>query len=128
VADILITSKRQLLDFLKARNIDDGEIKWTCPVCGTVNLGAYYSHSSPCGGCDKFVFPRLNLKELLKDEQEANEIAKEIASYGKRIDRQREVISDLESDLTDERRRLEDLRDELRSLKSCDMKKVREDW
>ncbi len=30
----------------------DTEVWWTCPKCGTRNLGIYYSHSRPCVGCD----------------------------------------------------------------------------
>lgn len=122
---IHFTSRQQVIDFLKSRNIDDGEIKWTCPACGTVNIGAYYSHESPCGGCTKFAFPRLNLKELLKSDQEADEIAKEIKSYGDRISRQKEVVSDLESELSEEKMALDDLIDEFRALKSCNTKAVK---
>lgn len=123
--EILITSRQQVIDFLKARSVEDTEIKWKCPRCGTVNLGAYYSHGSPCGGCDNFVFPRLNLKQILRDNEEASEIAKQIKTYFGKIMHQKEIIEDLRCDLRDEERRLDDLRDELKSLKSCDMDKVK---
>ena len=118
MTEILFTTRQQVIDFIKSRDQEDHEIKWKCPTCGTENLGAYYSHGSPCGGCDKFIFPRLNLKEILKDDKEADEIAKEIKNYGERIDRQREIISDLEGELADEKSTLNELRDELRGLKS----------
>ena len=125
--EILFTTRQQVIDFIKSRNQEDHEIKWKCPKCGTENLGAYYSHGSPCGGCDKFVFPRLNLKEILKDDKEASDIAKEIKEYNDRIARQREVIDDLRGELADEECALSELRDELKGLKSCDMSKVK-DW
>lgn len=127
MAEILFVKKQQVIDFLTSRDLEDHVIKWKCPRCGTVNLGAYYSHGSPCGGCNDFVFPRLNLKEIIKDENEATEIAKEIGRYSERIIRKMEIITDLESELSEERSELEDIRDELRELKSC-MKKVKEDW
>ena len=128
MGEIVFTSRQQVIEFLKSRNWDDGDIKWKCPECGTTNIGAYYSHGSPCGGCDKFVFPRLNLKEILKDGVEAGEIAKMIKEYSGRIARQKEVIDDLRSEIADEENTLDDLREDLRSLKSCNMKKVKVDW
>lgn len=127
MSEILFTTRQQVIDFVKSRNQEDHEIKWKCPHCGTINVGAYYSHGSPCGGCDKFVFPRLNIKEILKDDEEADMIAKEIKKYGDRISRQREIIADLEGDLEDERSALRDIQDELKELKTCSMIKVR-DW
>lgn len=124
-AQIHFTTRQQVIDFLKSRNIEDGEIKWTCPVCGTVNHGAYYSHEARCGGCDKFTFPRLSLKEFLKKDEEATEIAKELERYRERISLQREVIEDLEADLAKEKEELENLKDEFSALRSCNTKKVR---
>jgi peptidoglycan hydrolase CwlO-like protein len=127
--EIIFVKKQQVIDFLKARSIEDHEIKWTCPSCGTINLGAYYSHSSPCGGCNKFIFPRLNLKEVLKDDNEATEIAKEIKSFNARIERQWDIIEELEDELSSEKRKLDELKDELKTLKSCNMSKVKAaDW
>ena len=125
MSEIIITTRQQAIDFLKARSIEDTEIKWTCPECKTVNLGAYYSHASPCGGCEKFVFPRLNLKVLLEADAEADEIARELKYYRERIDHQRAVVNELESELSEEKETLNRLITELKGLKSCDMNKVR---
>lgn len=124
MTDIHFTKKQQVIDFLKARNVEGGEIKWTCPRCGAVNFGAYYSHEAKCGGCDKFRFPRLNLK----DEKEATEIAKEIDRYKTKISNQYEVVDELECELSEERRKLDDLKEELRDLKTCDMNKIKAEW
>ncbi|HRD26510.1 MAG TPA: hypothetical protein PLA39_09585 [Methanoculleus sp.] len=36
----------------KPTGYTDTEIWWTCPECGRKNFGIYYSHTSPCAGCD----------------------------------------------------------------------------
>lgn len=126
--EILIRTRQELIDFLKARSIEDSEIKWVCPKCGTTNNGAYHSHETRCGECGKFSFPRLSLKKTLNDEKEASEIAKEVCQYKRKIERQYEVIGDLEEELYEEKRRLDELKEELASLKSCDMEKVVPGW
>jgi len=125
MAEICFTSRQQVIDFLKSRNQDDGDIKWKCPECGTINIGAYYSRSSRCGGCVKFEFPRLNLKKLLEDGQEVAELAACRKSLIARIDRKREIVSDLQSDLADEESELSELKDELRQLERCKVEQVK---
>jgi hypothetical protein len=129
MSETVIKTKKELIAFLKARSVEDAEIKWTCPKCGTVNLGAYYSHESRCGGdrCT-FVFPRLNLRKVLESEEEATQIAKELQEYRRKIESQYEIIDDLECELGEERRRLESLKEELRDLKTCDLQKVKAEW
>jgi hypothetical protein len=129
MVEIIIKTRKQLIEFLKARSAEDAEIKWTCPTCGNVNIGAYYSHETRCGadGC-KFQFPRLNLKKVLESDAEATQIANEIKSYRERISLQYEVVEELECELGEEKRRLESLKDELADIKTCDMERVKADW
>lgn len=125
MTDLFFTSRQQVIDFLQSRDQEDHEIKWKCPSCGTENLGAYYSRESQCGGCDKFVFPRLNLKKILEDADEVVELAVYRKSLIARIDRKKEIADDLESDLDDERREIRELKDELRQLEKCKVEQVK---
>ena len=59
--NIILTNRIQVIDFLQGKPDADAEIKWTCPRCGTQNVGAYHSHETPCGGCDQYRFIRLSL-------------------------------------------------------------------
>ena len=125
MSDIIFTTRQQVIDFLQSRSQEDCEIRWTCPECKTVNLGAYYSRVSPCGGCDKFVFPRLNLAKLLEAANEVTELAKYRSSLIARIDRKKEIVSDLRSELADEENEIRELKDELRQLDKCKIEQVK---
>jgi hypothetical protein len=125
MTEIIFTTRQQVINFLKSRNQEDCEIRWTCPECKTVNLGAYYSHVSPCGGCKEFVFPRLNLSKLLEDASEVAELAKYRNSLIARIDRKKEIASDLRSELADEESEIRELKDELRQLEKCNVEQVK---
>lgn len=123
--EIWLHTRQQVIDFLKSRNQEDCEIRWICPECKTVNLGAYYSHVSPCGGCKEFVFPRLNLSKLLEDASEVAELAKYRNSLIARIDRKKEIASDLRSELADKESEIRELKDELRQLEKCKVEQVK---
>lgn len=66
----------------------DTEVWWTCPKCGTRNLGIYHSHSRPCAGCDYEHPPagehkaRIERLQAILDNLlgEVNELEEEIAN------------------------------------------------
>lgn len=58
---IILTTRGQVIDFLKTRPDVDIEIRWTCPECEALNVGAYHSHTTLCWNCGKYAYPRLYL-------------------------------------------------------------------
>ena len=129
MTEIIIRKREELIKFLKERSAEDKEIKWICPKCGCENIGAHFSHETYCGGdgC-RFRFPRLNLRKIMESEIEATAIAKEMEVYRNRIGRQNEIVEELESELSEEKRKLETMINEFTVLKSCDMEKVKNEW
>jgi hypothetical protein len=57
--EIILTTRQQVLDFLKTRPDPDEVISWTCPECAAVNIGTYHSHVARCGSCGRGHFPAI---------------------------------------------------------------------
>ena len=99
----------------------DTEVWWTCPKCGTRNLGIYYSHSRPCVGCDYEHPPageagRPGDDELLRD--------KEIKEHKARIERLQAILDNLLGEVNELEEEIANEERELRALQPSPAKNV----
>ena len=102
----------------------DTEVWWTCPKCGTRNLGIYYSHSRPCVGCDYEHPPagevgRPGDDELLRD--------KEIKEHKARIERLQAILDNLLGEVNELEEEIANEERELRALQPSPAKNVVEE-
>lgn len=91
--EIILRTQEEVNQFLLSKGIQEisDEYTWVCPKCLTENLGAYFSHETPCVKCKKFAHPRLgeiadhgaeafkDIKKKLRDQEQ--EIRDEIREF-----------------------------------------------
>src|SRR5690606_21067557 len=99
----------------------DTEVGWTCPKCGTRNLGIYYSPYRPCVGCDYEHPPageggRPADDELLRD--------KEIKERKARIEHLQAILDNLLGEVNELEEEIANEEQELRALQPSPAKNV----
>ncbi len=111
---ITLTSTEDLRAFLAKRGITLEEmlITWTCPKCGTLNYGAYYSHPVKCHVCIDFEFPKLSTQEADPNgaiRAKIDELTREKREIEDKMSCHYNAIAELEEQDTDIERTIADL-------------------
>ena len=99
----------------------DTEVWWTCPKCGTKNLGIYYSHSRPCTGCD-YEHPPAGEVGCLGDDELLRD--KEIWEHKARIEWLQAILDDLLGEANELEEEIANEERELRALQPVSKSKL----
>ena len=115
----MMITVENLLVFIANHGLDTEEDeKWTCPKCGAVNFGIYYSHDMPCANCKEYTKPQRHTGHGGPGSAaEYAQYKKDLESVEKRIEDVGYEISELEEEMMDLLQEKKEIKEIMRGLK-----------
>jgi predicted RNase H-like nuclease (RuvC/YqgF family) len=100
---LILRGSEEIKQFLRPHDKEQEIDTWTCPKCGNVNRGLYYSHEAPCPRCGEFRHPKLDARTGYP----------RIRAMSDRLETLRSDRSDLEDQVEGLRREIYELEEEI---------------
>lgn len=114
-ARAVLAGLSEIKQYLTEHNILETaeDIVWTCPNCGTKNIGAYYARQALCAGCNEYAFPKLSSGRV---EDIITEMEKQIEGWNGDIYYHQGEIAERESEIAATNQTIKALKGGLRKI------------